>query len=366
MTSLSRRQLFATLGTVAGGLSTLAGCLTGLRESSTQPSTETPTPPPSPTRSPTDTPTTTPTDTPTATPTDTPTASPTDTPTDSPSSLSVSTPSSSIIPFEPLRTFTSDEYGYQISIPEPWIIEDSEGGNSIKLTDTNDLAFLKVVVDKRQSWLSLSDYLPVSATDTTYEQTQMIREGQPALRFEKSYRNSNGTERHVEGLITHTKSHVFTAQCGVTVRSFDNSHGTPTPVPDDGPPLAVDWTPAIKQATTGIINSFTLGKEKSGKSEKGGDLKILEHDLHLYEHSSAVRGVISNNTGSTLDYVMVVVKLYINENTTIASGKTKMTNVADGQKQRFKVGMIGLNKVIHYTIEVYDSESHYSFVKGTP
>lgn len=86
-------------------------------------------------------------------------------------------------------------------------------------------------------------------------------EGHQAIRFNRSYlRTMNGPTFRVEGLITASKTHVFMSQCGVTTHPFDDPHTTETPIPDDAPE-AVDWTPAIEQATTRIIDSFTFGDE---------------------------------------------------------------------------------------------------------
>jgi hypothetical protein len=161
-----------------------------------------------------------------------------------------------------LQTFTSDEYGYQMSLPKPWTIEDGEGGDSIELSAPNGLAFVKVGVTQRENSLSLTDHLLGRAWYESHEQSRTTREGRPTLRFNRSYiLTSSGPTVRVEGLITASKTHVFTAQCGIITHPFDDPHVSETPVPD-GVPEAVDWTPAIEQATTRVVESFTLGSEK--------------------------------------------------------------------------------------------------------
>lgn len=261
MSALQRRQILAIVGTAIGGI-TLSGCLNRDRN---QPSTQTLPETPMKTRTkspPTDTPTTTPTTTSAATPTETIQSTKTPTSTDTPTqeSTSTPTPTSTEIPFAPLATYSSTKYGYQIAYPKPWSIEDDEIGNKLELSDKNDLALLKVVVNRnyqRAGSTSLANRLPGTVGITSHEKTQTTHEGQPALRFERSYlATSNGPMVRVEGLITSTNSYIYTVQCGIVVKPFDDPHTTQTRRAKDTP-AAVEWTSTIEQAATNIIGSFT-------------------------------------------------------------------------------------------------------------
>jgi hypothetical protein len=245
-----RRRTF--LGSVSAGLSFLAGCTTlfDTAGNTPPPSTTTPTsapgtpptpstaisppasPPPSPTETPTarspDTPTPSPTDAPTATPTDTPTATPTETatptPTDTPTARSPDTPTATptetpvlaTLVFEPLTRFTSDQFGYQISRPKPWVIRDNEAGTLVEFGAPAGLAFLAVEVSRERS-SSLAEARPGFVGITDYSRTRLTREGHPALRFNRSYlaASQTGPLYRVEGLITRAASHEYLVQCGV-------------------------------------------------------------------------------------------------------------------------------------------------------
>lgn len=270
MSSLQRRKVLAIVSTAIGGLMSLSGCLRDRNQSPTQSPTanasSTPTRYPSstvtPTSSPTATPTATPTETSTSTLTETATATPKETPTATPTETPTEKPSSKMIPFEPLTTFTSDEYGYQVARPESWVIEDGEGGNAIELSDPNDLAFLRVVVTRTiqsSSPPSLDNRLPGAVGITSHDRTKTTLAGQRALRFERSYlMTGNGPMVRVKGLIVSLKDRIFIVQCGVIVQPFDDPHATRTPKSDGASPLAVEWTATIEQATARIIDSFSL------------------------------------------------------------------------------------------------------------
>lgn len=287
MTTISRRELL-TICTVTGGLTlaswelfdlslpTLSLPTTSSQPSPTAPTTPSATPtdvvPETQTAMPTDTPTERPTATPTETSTDvvpeTQTAASTDTPTATPTETSTATPASSPtslslsspIQFMPKQTFTSDEYGYQIAIPEPWVVKNSEGGNDIKVATANELAFLKVVISQDRG-RPLTTALPGVVGITDHDLAQLTREGYPALRFERSYRaTTTGPRYRVEGLIIRAAGYKYVAQCGVVIQSSDASNDTDASMVEPAPESVV-WTPEIEQATTNIVESFTLGSK---------------------------------------------------------------------------------------------------------
>lgn len=140
------------------------------------------------------------------------------------------------------------------------MLEDDKAGNSIELSDENDLATLRIIVNqayREADPASLENRLPGAVGVESYGQRQTTHEGNPALRFERRYlATGNGPMLRVNGLITSTERHLFSVQCGVVVHPFNDPHTTQTPPSEQ--PRSVEWTSAIDQATTRIIDSFTL------------------------------------------------------------------------------------------------------------
>lgn len=137
------------------------------------------------------------------------------------------------------------------------MIKDAEGGRLIRLADTSGLAFVDVRLQERQSWLKMADLLPGAVGIIDHERTRTTWEGQPAIRFERNYLGtSNGPWFRVEGLLTKGMDYMYRVQCGVQVAPFDDPHTTSI---EEGRGNKVKWTPAIEQATTRIVESFTFG-----------------------------------------------------------------------------------------------------------
>ena len=154
-----------------------------------------------------------------------------------------------------MQTFTSGEFGYQISVPKPWSIRDPEGGNGFELVYDTYLAFLEVRLSVgAANQFNMTELLPGGIGIVRYEQKHIKWEGQPAIRFERNYlATSNGPWFRVEGLIATGKNHIYTIQCGGISPPPD------APPDSNDPKHKLEWTPAVEQAISRIVESFTFG-----------------------------------------------------------------------------------------------------------
>lgn len=273
MTELTRRQWIASVGTAVGGVTLGAGCQM-LEDDSTPPpsgggnsqdgsggsgsgllgplTTESRTETPYPLYNGNSTDTTS-----QSTPTQT--------------SINVETPTQRTtqptthaisVQFAPLKTFSNDEYGYQIDRPKPWKItngeaEGKEQGKYVAWTDPQGVASLFVDIRDSSNGGTLNDQLRTYGYPwyKFHQKKRTFHDGQDALRYDWSYVPADSDPRpyyRAEGLITRLGGNVLSAECRVLENKQFN-HRTPS-----SPPPTVKWTPEVERGTSRIINSLIL------------------------------------------------------------------------------------------------------------
>lgn len=166
------------------------------------------------------------------------------------------------VQFEPLKTFTNDEYGYQIDRPIPWKITNSEAdgdeqGKRVAWSDPLEVVSLSVDLSDSSNGGSLTDQLRTYRFPwyTFHQKKRTTHDGQDALRYDWSYVPADSDPRlyyRAQGLITRLGGNVLSAECRALVYKRFH-HQTPT-----SPPPIVEWTPDVGRGSSRILNSLTL------------------------------------------------------------------------------------------------------------